>query len=333
MTVRFGLGCPVFPVEEALQAARFADAAGFDGLWIPEYLIRRGDRGQALDPLVLLGAAARETQRVQLGTYVLGIHRRHPSLLALMAASLDHLCGGRLILGLGTGATEMDRALGIAYDRGVARLGEYIEVLRHLWQGEQVQYAGEYYQLRGATLSLQPLQQPLPIWLAAQGPVAMQVAGALADGWISNWLYTPEGFGRALSTVRARARAAGRSPEALVGVFEAAVSVAGTRAEAEAHGVPAVKAKLLKIGGLYEYGYRQLQALGYDGPRPEALEQIPDEAARACSILGMPPEVIERIEAYIKQGVDYFICTFMNPGGAELFARVVLPHFRASPGR
>src|SRR5574341_1382105 len=240
MRLRFGLGSPVFPVEEALRAARFADEAGFDGLWIPEYLIRRGDRGLALEPLALLAAAARETRRVHVGTYVLGIQRRHPSMLAFMAASLDHLSGGRLILGLGAGAHEMDRSLGIPHGDGTARLREYVEVMRRLWRQDRPQYSGTHYQLNGGTLSVHPLQDPLPVWVAA----------------------------------------AGGDPRQVVGVFEAGVAVAETQAEAERHGVPGIKAKLLKIGGGYAYGYRQLQALGYQGPPPTALDQIPDDVAK-----------------------------------------------------
>ncbi len=326
--LRFGLGSPVYPVEEAVRAARFADEAGFDGLWIPEYLTRRGDRGLALEPLALLAAVARETRRVHLGTYVLGLARRHPSMLALMAASLDQLSGGRVILGLGAGAREMDRVLGIPYGDSVARLPEYVEVLRRLWREDKPTYAGTHYHLKGGTLSVRPLQEPLPVWVAAQGPKGMEVAGVLAEGWISNWLYTPEGLGRAPATVRRHAATAGRDPAAIVGVFEAAVAVAETQAEAERLGLPAVKAKLLKIGGGYAYGYRQLQALGYEGPPPTALEQIPDPVARACSIVGTPQRVIERIQEYAGHGVQYFITTFMNPGGEALFAKAVLPHFR-----
>lgn len=329
MELKFGLGSPVFPVEEALRAARFADEAGFDGLWIPEYLVRRGDRGQALEPLALLGAAARETRRVHLGTYVLGIQRRHPSMLAFAAASLDHLSGGRLILGLGAGAHEMDRSLGIPHGDGTARLREYVEVMRRLWREDRPRYAGTHYQLQGGTLSVRPVQDPLPVWVAAQGPRGMELAGETADGWVSNWIYSPEGFGRAITQVRRHAVAAGRDPAKIVAVFEAGVAVAERQAEAERHGVPAVKAKLLKIGGGYAYGHRQLQALGYEGPPPTALDQIPDDMAKACSIVGTPDRVIERIEEYARKGVEYFITTFMNPGGEALFAKEVLPHFRA----
>ncbi len=325
--LRFGLGVPVFPVEEVLRAARFADETGFDGIWIPEYLIRRGDRGLAMEPLAILAMVARETRRVHLGTYVLGIQRRHPAMLAFMAASLDHLSGGRLILGIGTGAAEMDRALGIPHDAGVSRLPEYVEVMRRLWREDRPRYEGKYYSLRGGTLSVRPVQDPLPVWVAAQGPKGMEVAGAIAGGWISNWLYTPEGFGQALATVRRHARAAGRNPERIVGVFEAGVAVAGTQEEAERHGLPGVKAKLLKIGGGYAYGYRQLRALGYEGPPPVKLDQIPDDVVRACSIIGTPERVSRRIEEYARHGVEYFITTFMNPEGEALFAKAVLPHF------
>lgn len=326
--LRFGLGAPVFPVEEVLRAARFADESGFDGFWVAEYLVRRGDRGLALEPLAILAAVARETQRVHLGTYVVGLERRHPSMLAFIAASVDQLSRGRFILGLGTGALEMDRALGIPHGQATSRLGEYIEILRRLWREEKPKYHGQYYSLNGGTLSVFPVQNPLPIWVAAQGPTGMEIAGTMADGWISNWLYTPEGFGHALAAMRRHAAAAGRDPSAVVCVFEAGVSVAETQAEAERYGIPGVKAKLLKIGGGYAYGYRQLQAMGYEGPPPTALEQIPDRLVRACSIIGTPSQVIERIEAYAQHGVEYFITTFMNPGGESLFARAVLPHFR-----
>jgi alkanesulfonate monooxygenase SsuD/methylene tetrahydromethanopterin reductase-like flavin-dependent oxidoreductase (luciferase family) len=325
--VRFGLGAPVFPVEDVVKAARFADESGFDGYWLAEYLIRRGDRGLALEPLTALAAVARETRRVQLGTYVVGTERRHPAMLAFVAASLDQLSGGRLILGLGTGALEMDRALGIPHGQATARLGEYIEILRRLWREHKPIHKGQYYSLNGGTLSVFPAQDSLPIWVAAQGPTGMEVAGATADGWISNWLYTPQGFGRAVAEVRGHAVTAGRDATSITAVFEAGVSVAETGAEAECYGVPGVKAKLLKIGGSYAYGHRQLKEMGYEGPPPTKPEQIPDSLVKGCSLIGTPTEVIEGIEAYAAAGVEYFITTFMNPGGEHLFARKVLPHF------
>lgn len=329
MAIRFGLGAPVFPVEDVMKAAGFAEESGFDGFWVAEYLIRRGDRGLALEPLTILAAVARQTRRVHLGTYVVGLERRHPSVLAFIAASLDQLSGGRFILGLGAGALEMDHALGIPHAQATSRLGEYIEVLRRLWREEKPIYQGRYYRLNGGTLSVFPVQTSLPIWVAAQGPTGMEIAGTTADGWVSNWLYTPEGFGHALAEVRRHAGAAGRDPSTIVGVFEAGVSVAETEAEAERYGIPGVKAKLLKIGGGYSYGYRQLKAMGYEGPLPARPQQIPDQMVRACSMIGTPAQIIERIEAYAAHGVDYFITTFMNPGGEILFASKVLPHFRS----
>ena len=201
-------------------------------------------------------------------------------------------------------------------------------MLRRLWGDDRSRYEGKYYSLHGGTLSVRPVQDPLPVWVATQGPRGMEIAGAMADGWISNWLYTPEGFGQALATVRRHAGDAGRNPKRIVGVFEAGVAVAETQAEAERHGLPGMKAKLLKIGGGYAYGHRLLQALGYQGPPPTALAQIPDDVVRACSIIGTPERVIQRIEEYARHGVGYFITTFMNPGGEGLFAKAVLPHFQ-----
>ena len=327
--LRFGLGAPVYPVEDVMKAAGFAEESGFDGFWVAEYLTRRGDRGLSLEPLTSLAAVARQTRRVHLGTYVVGIERRHPSMLAFIAASLDQLSGGRFILGLGAGALEMDRALGIPHTQATARMGEYIEVLRRLWREEKPTYQGRYYSLNGGTLSVFPVEKSLPIWVAAQGPTGMEIAGTMADGWVSNWLYTPEVFARALAEVRRRSETAGRDPSKIVGVFEAAVSIAETEAEAERYGIPGVKAKLLKIGGGYSYGYRQLMAMGYEGPPPERPEQIPDQIVRGCSMIGTPNQIIERIEEYAQHGVDYFITTFMNPGGEVLFAEKVLPHFRS----
>ncbi len=325
---RFGLGAPVFPVEDVMMAAAFAEESGFDGFWVAEYLTRRGDRGLALEPLTILAAVARQTRRVHLATYVVGLERRHPSMLAFTAASLDQLSGGRLILGLGAGSLEMDRALGIPHRQATSRLEEYIEILRRLWREEKPVYRGSCYSLNGGTLSVFPVQKSLPIWVAAQGPKGMEIAGTNADGWISNWLYTPEGFGCALSLVRRHAEAAGRDPSTIVGVFEAGVSIAETETEAEWYGIPGLKAKLLKIGGGYRYGYRQLKAMGYKGPPPVRPEDIPDQMVRACSMIGTPAQIIERVEAYAAHGVDYFITTFMNPRGEVLFASKVLPYFR-----
>ena len=157
------------------------------------------------DGWTMLGALAVLTRRARIGpavTYCFDPSSHHPSWLAKRAVAVDHLSGGRLDLRLAVGAEDEGtraawRSHGIAYPGARERLRlleETIEIVKRLWTGEALDYTGDYHTLRGARLDPAPIQKPgPPVWVAAMGPRALEVAARRADGWEASYL-TPDAF-------------------------------------------------------------------------------------------------------------------------------------------
>src|SRR5438876_6988892 len=141
---------------EVAAMARSAEEAGFDSIWLGDHLLYRGD-GRAergpWDVWTQLAALAATTERVRLGPLVACTAFHPPGLLARMAASVDEVSGGRLVLGIGAGWNETEfRAFGIPYDRRVSRFEEAFEIVRRLLAGERLTFSGRFYAVEDALL-------------------------------------------------------------------------------------------------------------------------------------------------------------------------------------
>lgn len=190
--------------------AREAEAAGWDGVFVCDYLMARSASGQPLpvaSPWIALTAIAMATTRVRIGPLVTPLPRRRPWQLAAEAATLDHLANGRVILGVGsgTGLTESFLPFGEEPElaRRAAMLDEGLAILAGLWSGAPVTYAGHYYQLNEAVGLPRPVQQPrIPLWVAGNWPHKRPFRRAAAwDGffadaegvdWVNGAVMSPE---------------------------------------------------------------------------------------------------------------------------------------------
>ncbi len=175
------------PPAGALEAVREAERLGFDSVWTAEAY-----GSDALTPLAWWGA---HTERIRLGTGIVQLSARTPAATAMAAITLDHLSGGRFILGLGaSGPQVVEGWYGQPYPKPLARTREYIEIIRRiLARQEPVEFHGEFYDLPysgGAGLgkplksTVHPLRADLPIFLAAEGPKNVALAAEIADGWL-----------------------------------------------------------------------------------------------------------------------------------------------------
>ena len=177
------------PPPGAAQAVRAADDLGLDSVWTAEAY-----GSDALTPLAWWGAG---TRRVRLGTAIAQISARTPTAAAMAALTLDHLSGGRFVLGLGaSGPQVVEGWYGQPYPRPLARTREYVDVVRQVLAREApVTYDGSFYRLplpadEGAGLgkalrsTVHPLRADLPIHLAAEGPKNIALAAEIADGWL-----------------------------------------------------------------------------------------------------------------------------------------------------
>jgi alkanesulfonate monooxygenase SsuD/methylene tetrahydromethanopterin reductase-like flavin-dependent oxidoreductase (luciferase family) len=207
---------------EYAAMARAAEEVGFDSLWVGDHLLYRGDgrpeRGP-WDVWALLAGLAGVTESVTLGPLVACTAFHRPGVLARIAAAVDELADGRLVLGLGSGWNEEEfRAFGIPFDHRVARFTESFEIIRRLLRGERVTFAGAYESVTDAVLLPAPARSP-ELMIGSTGPRMLAATLPYVDAW--NIWYdwygnTPEGFAAANQVLDDRARLAGRDPAAIL---------------------------------------------------------------------------------------------------------------------
>jgi alkanesulfonate monooxygenase SsuD/methylene tetrahydromethanopterin reductase-like flavin-dependent oxidoreductase (luciferase family) len=178
--MRYALNLPNFAdyadVRKVAALAAEAEAAGWDGFFVWDHMVYdRRRRLPVADPWILLAAVALATERLRLGPMVTPLARRRPWKVARETVTLDHLAGGRLILGVGLGTPAADEygTFGEPTDPRVraARLDEGLEVLTRLWSGEPVSFHGEHYHLEEVAFRPTPVQRPrIPIFVAGAWP-------------------------------------------------------------------------------------------------------------------------------------------------------------------
>ena len=218
-----------FGPVELLEFARHAERAGLEIVAISDHFQPwRHHGGHGPNALAWLGAATVATERATLGTSVLTpTLRYHPSMIAQAFATLGLMAPGRVFLGVGTGeAMNETPATGDAFpgrkERRL-RLAEAIRLIRELWTGERVEFEGEWYRTSKATIYDRP-DEPVPIYVAASGPLAAKLAGRVGDGFICTSGKDPELYETLLGKVAEGAEAAGRDPAAIRRIIEVKVS-------------------------------------------------------------------------------------------------------------
>jgi len=218
------------PPPGALEAVLQAERLGFDSVWTAEAY-----GSDAFTPLAWWGA---HTHDIRLGTAIAQLSARTPTATAMAALTLDHLSGGRFILGLGaSGPQVVEGWYGQPYPRPLARTREYVAIVRDVLAREApVTYDGEFYQLplRGGSgfgkalrSTVHPLRADLPIHLAAEGPRNIALAAEIADGWLPLF-YSPrmdETYRELLADGFARRGPAGVRPPRDVADFEVSATV------------------------------------------------------------------------------------------------------------
>jgi probable F420-dependent oxidoreductase len=186
----------------ATAVAEAAEAGGFDTIWTVEHVVvpsgyespypydasgkmaGGAEEFDLPDPLVWLTWAAAKTSRIRLATGILILPQRNPVVTAKELATLDHLSGGRLSVGVGAGwlAEEFD-ALGVPFDDRGRRLDEYVAVMRALWSGGKTSFDGEFFQFRDCISRPRPAQGSIPVIVGGDSAAAARRAGRLGDGY------------------------------------------------------------------------------------------------------------------------------------------------------
>jgi len=178
-------------IEDLRQVWRIADEAGFDHVWGFDHLaaIAGGPERPIFEGWTLMGAMAEATSRTRIGLLVTGNTYRHPAVLAKIATTVDHLSGGRLEFGIGSGWAEIEHTmLDIPFHTvagRIRRMEEALQVVKLLWTEERADFEGEFYHLRAAIHEPKPVQRPHPpIWIGGSGEkMTLRVAAKYADVW------------------------------------------------------------------------------------------------------------------------------------------------------
>jgi len=170
-----------------------------------------------VEALMGLAYMAAVTSRVTLGTEVLVLPQREPTLVAKQVSTLDTLSGGRVRLGIGVGWQESEyEAMGADFHTRGARMDEAIALMRAYWGDPQVEYSGKHYRVHAMAMEPKPPQGGrLPIWIGGYSEAAFRRVGRLGDGWLASRVSDAEDARRALESIRRHAEAAGRDPASI----------------------------------------------------------------------------------------------------------------------
>jgi len=291
---------------ELREAVVRAEDRGFDSLWIDDHLL--SDEGDwhdgKLEGWTTLAAVAGVTTRARLGLMVAANTFRNPGLTAKLATTLDHVSGGRAVLGLGGGWFEREHdAFGIDFGAGFGerldRLGEAVPLVRRLLDGERVTYKGTWYRFTDAVCEPLPVQSRLPILIGGKGPKkTIPIVARHADLW--NAYGTPAELAASDAILRAACDAVGRDEREIERTFNGNVVIRDSREEAERAWT----------------GWRERH-------RPQAGED-------RLNAFGTVDDVAGQLDGYRAAGFGHAVLIFRSPFDLETMDR--LPALRAALG-
>ncbi len=334
MAIRIGYKASAeqFGPRELLDFAREAERTGLDVVSVSDHFQPwRHKGGHAPNALVWLGALAEATERVTIGTSVLTPTLRYnPSIVAQAFGTLGAMAPGRVFLGVGTGESLNETpATGGEFPGAKERrrrLAEAVTLIERLWREERVDFDGEYYEARRATIYDKP-EEPVPIFIAASGPLAARLAGRRGDGFISTSGKDPQLYRDLMANLAEGAEKADRDPAAIRRMIEVKVSYDRDRDAA------------LEACGIWSaLGLSHEQKAGIEDPveMERLADQNADRAHERFIVSADPDEVIEQIMPYVELGFRDLV--LHAPGDdqrrfLDQFAADVLPALREEAER
>jgi alkanesulfonate monooxygenase SsuD/methylene tetrahydromethanopterin reductase-like flavin-dependent oxidoreductase (luciferase family) len=270
--------------------------------------------GPCFEGPTMLAAMAAQTSRLRCGMIVSSVTYRHPAVVAKIAATLDHISGGRLEWGMGAGWWEMEHHQYhipiLTPARRIRMLGEAARIVKSMWTQPRTTFEGRYYQLTEALCEPKPLQSPLPLWIGGAGEqLTLRVVAESADGW-NAFMMPVEDYRRKLSVLAEHCKQVGRDPADIRKALAFGLVTAEKEAEVSA--------------------------------RAEQLAQaftVPLEALRRRLLIGTPGQVAEQLLGYVELGVGDFLVVTRAPFdyGLQLFIEQTVPAVRRaahpSPGK
>jgi F420-dependent oxidoreductase-like protein len=329
----WGLG---LTASQQLEIVQEAERLGYDSVWAAE--------AYGSDTATVLAWLAAGTTTIGLGSAIFQIPARSAAMTAMTAATIDQLSNGRMRCGIGASGPQVAEGWhGQRYGKMLQRTREYVAVMRMALARERVEFKGETLELplpdgpgKALKLTIAPVQERIPIYLAAIGPKNTALAGEIADGWIPT-LFAPEHVAEFRTHLEEGAARAGRSLDG----FDIAPTVTVFVTDDLASGRDAMRPYLaLYIGGMgsreqnfynrlaQRYGFadaaKQVQDLYLDGKREEAGAALPDELIDLVTLCGPKEHVRERLSVYRDAGVGTLMVSPMAWSAEDRLAQLRL---------
>lgn len=317
---------------ELIALAQEAERLGYDSAWAAE--------AWGTDCVTVLAWLGATTERIKLGSAIMQIPGRTPTLTAMTAATLDLLSGGRFLLGLGTSGPQVVEGWhGQPWGKPLGKTREYVEIVRAALRREVVEHHGEHYDipLRGGTglgkplkLLARPLRAEIPIYLAAIGPKAVAQTFEIADGWLPIF-WSPEkardAFGDVLDRARAGFDIAPNAPAILTDDVEAGRELLKPYYALYIGGMGA-RGQNFYTDLARRYGYEEaagkVQELYLAGHKREAAAAIPDALVDELALVGPRERLAERLDAWRASGVTTLLVSVHEPSTLRVLAELVL---------
>lgn len=292
-----------------------AEQLGVDQVWSAE--------AWGMDAIVPLAFIAAKTEKIKLGTGILQISARVPSMIAMTAQSLATVSNDRFILGLGVSGPQVVEGLhGASFASPLGRLKECMEIVRMGLNGERLEYDGKHYLLprpggEGKPIRLsQPPRPNLPIYLATLGPKSLELTGEQANGWLGT-SFIPEHADVFFDPMSKGAAKAGRSMSDIDVQVGASFEIGENVEQLIEDRKPGLAFTLGGMGSAktnfyndafsragYADAAEEVQRLWIEGKKPEAIKRVPDEMVLKTSLIGTEDMIRERLRAYRDAGVD-----------------------------
>lgn len=300
--------------RDLVDFVQTAERLGVDSVWSAE--------AWGSDAVTSLAYLAAKTERIKLGTGIMQISARTPSMTAMTALSLNELSEGRFLLGLGVSGPQVVEGLhGTPYAKPLSRLKETVAILRLAFAGDKLAYEGEHYRLprpggEGKALRLDHPPAAVPIYLATLAPKSLEFTGAAADGWLGT-SFSPDHAEAHLAHIRKGAEDAGRSLKDIFLNAAATVAIGDNVEEIIDKLRPGVAFQMGAMGSantnfyndaLKRAGYTDdalaIQQLWIQGKREEAAKRVPDAMVTEFGAVGTPAMVRERFQKYEEVGIQ-----------------------------
>ncbi|MEV6829956.1 glucose-6-phosphate dehydrogenase (coenzyme-F420) [Amycolatopsis sp. NPDC051102] len=319
-----------FGPRDLVEYAVRAEDVGLDSVWVSDHFLPwRHEGGHAPWALAWMPAVAERTKRVQIGTSVLTpTFRYNPAVIAQAFATMSLLSGGRVILGVGSGEALNEIAVSgrewPEFKERFARLRESIKLIRELWTSDNVNFKGDYYELVDAKIYDRP-EQPVPVYVAAGGPVVAKYAGRAGDGFICTSgkgmeLYTD----KLMPAVKEGVEAAGKTVEDVDRTIEIKLSYDRDHEKALEN---------TRFWAPLSLSAEQKHSVSSAEEMERLADELPiEQVAKRWIVASDPDEAVAQIKPYLDAGLNHLV--FHGPGHDQerfltQFSEDVLPKLRA----